>query len=319
MPRVIATEADAPIELGDLVEALESGGFDPDDEDSLIDYSEALRGLSNNRRFLGDLVIEELKQGCMRQRTGSQYNPQAIVLHGSSRRFVLRANFWPAAHDNVVVNSGTSPFFYGLPHDHNFSFLTVGYHGPGYWSDYYEYDYADTIGVPGEPVDLRFVERTRLDPGKVMLYRKHRDVHSQLPPDALSISLNILALSAASEFCDQYRFDIQRGEVGRILNPSSLESLVMLAAHLGGDNGRDLVDDFAASHPSERIRFAAVRAQAATADGVDGRLSVYEAAARRGGALVAGLAAHEARQIQATRGWIEREPVRCSALAIPQL
>ena len=37
--------------------------------------------------------------------------------------------------------SGISPFFYHVPHDHNFSFLTVGYLGPGYWSEYYEYDY----------------------------------------------------------------------------------------------------------------------------------------------------------------------------------
>ena len=51
--------------------------------------------------------------------------------------------------------SGTSPFFYHVPHDHNFSFLTVGYLGPGYWSEYYEYDYGEVVGMPGEKVDLQ--------------------------------------------------------------------------------------------------------------------------------------------------------------------
>jgi hypothetical protein len=32
--------------------------------------------------------------------------------------------------------SGAAAFVYGLPHDHNFDFLTLGYFGPGYWSDY---------------------------------------------------------------------------------------------------------------------------------------------------------------------------------------
>ena len=52
--------------------------------------------------------------------------------------------------DSVVKASGLSPFFYHIPHDHNFSFLTVGYIGPGYWSDYYEYDHDSVLGAPGE-------------------------------------------------------------------------------------------------------------------------------------------------------------------------
>ena len=122
------------------------------------------------------------------------------MLHSRSGKFLMRANCWPAAADSVVVNSGTDPFFYGRPHDPNFSFLTVGYVGPGYWSDYYEYDYERTVGFIGEKVDLRFVERSRLSEGKVMMYRRHRDVHSQLPPDSLSVSLNIMAVSPVTSF-----------------------------------------------------------------------------------------------------------------------
>src|SRR3546814_33924 len=81
----------------------------------------------------------------------------------------------------MVRDSGTDPFFYGKAHDHNFSFLTVGYMGPGYWSEYYEYDYANVAGYVGEKVNLRYIEKSKLDEGKVMLYRIHRDVHLQLP------------------------------------------------------------------------------------------------------------------------------------------
>ncbi|HEY0412797.1 MAG TPA: transposase [Allosphingosinicella sp.] len=306
MPRLIETRETERIELGDLVEMLEAGPLDSDDEESFAAYGPALRKLANNRRFLGDLIIGELKQSCTGQLRRNQYTAQVIVLHAGSKRFLLRANVWPAETDSVVVNSGTDPFFYGFPHDHNFTFLTVGYFGSGYRSDYYEYEYDRVAGYIGEQVDLRFVERSRLSPGKVLLYRKHRDVHLQLPPDDLSVSLNIVGLSNRTEFAEQYRFDVARREIAGVVNPSSLEALVLLAGHFGGENGRDLVDDFAARHPSERMRFAALRAQASAAPGVDGRIETFRRAAADAGGFVAAMAAREAARIAATRAWIER-------------
>jgi hypothetical protein len=308
MPRLIEADSAEAIGLGELVEMLETGPFDGDDEDAFAHWGGALRKLGNDRRFLGDLIVEELKRHCAGQCAGNQYGPQVILLYGGSRRFLLRANLWPAADDSVVLNSGAAPFFYGLPHDHNFSFLTVGYLGPGYWSDYYEYDYDRVAGFTGEKVELRFVERSRLEEGRVLLYRRHRDIHLQRPPDALSVSLNILALSPATEFRDQYKFDIERSEISGIVNPSSLEALIMLAAGLGGGGGRDLVETFAERHPSERLRFAALKAKAGFEPDLDGRIAVYERAAGRSGGLVGAMAAREARRLEATRWWIEDSP-----------
>lgn len=316
MPRLIEADTDESIELGDLVEMLEGGRFDQNDEDGMAEWGPALKKLANNRRFLGDLVIKELKQHCAGQIGRNQYTPQVILLHGGSTRFLLRANLWPAESDSVVVNSGPDPFFYGVPHDHNFSFLTVGYLGPGYWSDYYEYDHESVLGVAGEKVDLRFIERSRLAPGKVMLYRKHRDIHSQLSPDEMSVSLNILAVSGGSEFRKQYRFDLERSEVEGIINRSGAETLVRLAAHFGGDNGRDLVEDFAERHPSDRIRFAAWKAKAAAIPDVDGRIALYERAASRSSATVRAMALGEAERIRTTRGWIENPPEASRATAL---
>jgi hypothetical protein len=308
VPRLIAADTEESIELADLVERLETGPFDAQDEDLFASWGPELRKLANNRRFLADLMIAELKQRCRGQIEGNQYSAQVVMLHAAAGKYVIRANFWPALKDHVVRASGTDPFFYGVPHDHNFSFLTVGYFGPGYWSDYFEYEYDRVVGYPGEAVDLRFVERARLDQGKVMLYRAHRDVHLQLPADEMSVSLNILETSHSSAFRDQYRFDVEAKKIDGILTRTSLEPMLALAAHYGGGDGLDLIADFAARHPSERIRWCALRARAAAAPTLDARIAVFAEATASGSKLVASMATREVARLEANRGWIEAVP-----------
>lgn len=308
MPRVIPCDTGETIELGELVEMLETQPFDGRDEECFASWGPALKKLANNRHFLGDLIIEELKNHCEGQLLNNQYTPQVIMLHTGSSRFMMRANFWPAMNDSVVHNSGASPFFYGVPHDHSFSFLTVGYLGSGYWSEYYEYDYDKVIGYTGEKVDLRFVEKSRLEHGKVMLYRAHRDVHNQLPADDMSISLNIAEGSHCIPFRDQYRFDTSRSEIAGIISVLSLESLVAVAAHFGGDNGRDLIDDYIAHHPSDRIRYHALRAKASTAASLDERLALYADAASSSSLFLAAMARQEAEKLEKGRAWIDAGP-----------
>jgi len=307
MPLVIETREASPIGPEELVDLLESGHFDPDDEASIASFAPALRRLARNRTFLGDLVVDELKQRCAGQVERNHYSAQVILLHTSPRRFGIRANLWPAAGDSVVADSGREAFFYGMPHDHNFSFLTVGYLGPGYWSDYYEYDYERTVGFTGEKVELKFVERSRLSEGKVMLYRRFRDIHSQMPPDSLSVSLNIVAISPRNDLHDQYSFDLNRGEVSGIINQSSLANLMALARRFGGGNGRDLVDECAVRHPSERIRFAAVGAQASEAGDVDERIEHYRRAAAAGG-YAGAMALRQAERLAGARRWMAGPP-----------
>jgi len=303
---MIDCDTDEAIDLPSLVEMLERDGLDPRDEDGFSAWGGALKKLSNNRAFLGDLMIEELKQRCAGQLHDNQYSAQVIMLHVSRNNYLIRANLWPAEADSVVRQSGADPFFYHVPHDHNFSFLTVGYFGPGYWSDYYEYDYERVAGFAGEPVDLRFVERTRLDRGKVMLYRAHRDVHLQFPADSLSVSLNIMEHSASAAFRDQYRFDVEAGTVSGILSRTPLEPLLLVAAHNGGGNGEDLLASFAAGHPSDRIRWCALRARAGATATIDARLKVLEAGARDSSRFVAEMARRMIEQIEHNRAWIER-------------
>jgi hypothetical protein len=297
------------IDLPTLVDMLETKGLDWRDEDEFASWGPALKQLGNNRTFLADLMIDELKQRCDGQVRENQYSAQVIMLATKSRDFMMRANLWPAAQDTVVRQSGTDPFFYGVPHDHNFSFLTVGYLGPGYWSDYYEFDYDQVVGYPGEPVDLRFVEKARLEQGKVMLYRAHKDIHLQLPADSLSVSLNIVATGHCTAFRDQYRFDLDSGTISGIMTRTSLEPMLMLAAHHGGGNGLDLVDQFAGHHPSDRVRWAALRARAGAAASLDDRIAILEEGTRSSSRLIAEMARQAVDKLKRGRSWIEAAPV----------
>ncbi|NIJ65486.1 hypothetical protein FHR20_002448 [Sphingomonas leidyi] len=258
MPRLIDPGQGGAIELVELVETLDAYPVDARDEDAFASWGPLLARLGRNSDFLADLAIAELKTRCAAQHAGNGYGAQVFLLRPPNGRYVLRANFWPARADSATRRSGPAAFFYDLPHDHNFHFLTYGYLGPGYWSDYYEYDAAPLTGLPGEHAGLRFVERARLEPGRLMLYRMRRDVHVQLPPDSMSVSLNILAADPAQPWLDQYRFDIGRGTIAEGLTVTAAEALVAIAVHVG--NGLDLAEHFALRHPCARMRVTALDA-----------------------------------------------------------
>ena len=126
-----------------------------------------------------------------------------------------------------------------------------------------------------------------------MLYRAHRDVHDQLPADDMSVSINIMHASPGLPFLNQYRFDVKNCEIVGILNQSSTEALLALAANHDGGNARDLVESFAARHPCDRIRFAALRELAAAEPDLDAGLERLARGARSANRFVAAMSAHE--------------------------
>lgn len=288
MPRVIEVIDKSRGCLDECVDALSVAGFDPADEESLHNAACHLRRLGNNPDFLADLLVDELKASLEADSGPPSYGPQVIMLsppgHGD---FFLRANIWPSPDEHMMRASGSDSFVYGLPHDHNFHFLTLGYFGPGYWSDYYEFDYESVAGWSGEPVDLRFIERARLEPGKIMLYRAHRDVHRQLPADSLSVSINVMHASGAQAWLDQYAFDVERSRVTQILNHGSAEALIRIAVGLGGAEAIDLAHRFGTTHPSDRMRLHAWSALASVAPDLAARDEVWRAAGVCGSRLVA--------------------------------
>lgn len=286
MPCVIDTPTDAVIDLETLVAHIETAPFDPDDSEVLADLGPMLRALANNRTFLTDMAIAELKTRCAGQMRDNGYSAQVMMLRPPGGRYLLRAAFWPAIQDHVVRMSGTAPFFYHVPHDHAFHFLTIGYLGPGYSSDYYEYDGAKVAGAPGEHAGLRFVERSRLHEGRMLLYRANIDVHDQLPPDALSVSLNIMGVAPDQGWRRQYRFDTATGCIAEAMTLSSAELLLALAVQCGTGNGLDLAEGFAHRHPCDAMRWTAWEAMGSTLPEGPGKADHWHQGMRNQSALV---------------------------------
>lgn len=270
MPLFLDVADSAVSSLDECIDALRATGFRPREDESLHHAALQLRRLGNNPTFLGDRIVAELARRHREEDDGNSYGAAVLMLApAGGADFFMRANIWPSADEHAVRASSHDSFVYEMPHDHNFSFLTLGYFGPGYWSSYYEYDYADVAGWTGEPVDLRFVERSRLEPGKIQLYRAHLDVHAQHAPDALSVSLNVMQTSASVGWLDQYRFDTDAGRVARIVSYGSSEAFVRIAAGLGHAEGLDLIQRFSVGHPSDRMRLACFGALASASDDPD--------------------------------------------------
>lgn len=293
MPLVIDNPSSDSCSLEECIAALGDIGFDADDPASTRAAADWLRRLANNRTFLGDVLVDRLA-GRGGDEIASGYGPQAIVLSrprdNRPGAAFLRAAIWPSARDHVFQTSGAGSFVYGAPHDHNFDFLTVGYCGPGYASDYYEYDYEAVAGYPGEDAALRFIERSVLSPGKLMLYRRHVDVHSQLPPERLSVSVNVMRLDPAQGWHDQYGFDLKAGTVTRWLNPLAAEAFLRVAVASGAPGAWDYAAWVGTRHPSERMRLASFEARAEMLDKPAEVDALWRAGELSGSRMVAGAA-----------------------------
>lgn len=73
--------------------------------------------------------------------------------------------------------------------------------------------------APGDRLPLRFLEETDLPRGKVMYYRKHLDVHSQIPPPTDSASLDLMLDDDEDLERNQFYFDAASGRIiGRVEN-----------------------------------------------------------------------------------------------------
>jgi hypothetical protein len=235
--------------------------------------------------FLGDVLLESLKSR-HRDEPAQAYGPQVIMFTGPGSASFLRAAIWPGRDEGLLGASGGESFVYGLPHDHNFSFLTHGYFGPGYWSEFYEYDYDGVTGWAGEVANLRPMGRHRLEPDRIMLYRAHVDVHLQLPADSLSVSVNVMHAVPAIRWLDQYAFDVEKGTIAQNVDSGPSETFLRLAVALGEGAALDLADHFARHHPSDRLRVTAWGALAARESDAAARDRVWAAAECSGSRMV---------------------------------
>ena len=262
MAITIPCETDEVLDLDDYI-AYVQDHVDIRDEDSLADSAPKLRQLANNRDLIVDRINRELDDWTTFQ-IDNNYTSQTVLL-GGGRDFYVRANMWlPLAERPHDRDWQDKLFFYRVPHDHNFSFLTVGHFGSGYETTVWEYDRDRVKGEPGEHVALRLLERTALDRGKVMLYRACRDVHSQEHPRDCSISINLIASPPEVLRIDQYIFDTDRETITANVQKavSGHVFLCTLARHVGNGATARILDKIVHTHFAPKVRLAAATALA---------------------------------------------------------
>lgn len=248
----------ACVSLEEYVEHIERK-VDIHNTESITASADMLRALANDRT----LVVRKLNERIQSfLKDGSIPSAQSLLL-ARSERFYVRANIWPAISDMSNGRAYQNQFAYNIAHDHNFTFMTVGYLGPGYETEIYEYDYSSVRGCVGETVDLRFLEKVTFSSGMVMLYRASRDIHVQFAPSELTITLNLVIPLSDTRIREQYYFDLTKRQLSAYADQfqtTSRASLVNLAGHVGNGNTLSLLDDLARKHPCRRTRLTAYAA-----------------------------------------------------------
>ncbi|HKD78304.1 MAG TPA: hypothetical protein VKH81_01355 [Candidatus Angelobacter sp.] len=262
MALTIACETDEILDLDEYI-AYVQDKVDIRDEDSIADSASKLRQLANNRDLIVDRMNRELDDWTSFQ-TDNFYTSQTMML-GRGKEFYVRANMWlPPAKLSQDQEWQDRLFYYRVPHDHNFSFLTVGHFGSGYETTIWEYDRAGVKGEAGEPVALRLLERTALTKGKVMLYRACRDIHSQEHPQECSISINLIASPPEIIKTDQYMFDTDSGKISANVQKQAAAHVFLcsLAQHMGNGATAGVLEKVSQTHYLPKVRLAAATALA---------------------------------------------------------
>lgn len=213
MTIVVKKQTENSITLDQFIAFLDANTDKLDDLASFDGLPRKLQELSNNRSFLIDLFNEGLDDlETFQQKNG--YGPQVFMLHQTSAYFI-RLNYWPEARAYAhPIDEVDRYFVYGRAHDHNFSFATVGYMGPGYDTDLYTYDYNTVKGLPGESVDINYQGRETLSQGHVLIFRTSKDIHVQLTPTSGSISINVIPVQKPIN--TQYEFDLEKGRLSGV-------------------------------------------------------------------------------------------------------
>lgn len=258
MALTINCNSDESIELADYLEFIGSN-IDPDCLDSIADSAELLKKLSNNRTFVTETFNNQLKY--LPKNLLSFYSGQSAIL-GVNGEASVRLNIWPLlSTDPRRQKIECDRYSYYDAHDHNFTFMTVGYYGPGYSTRLFEYDPDNIIGYVGERVDIRFLEETTLPKGKVMLYRPSRDIHTQIPPIEFSLSLNLMFnQKERTSLTHQYYFDLKRGCISGYVESFSTKrvSCIEMLKLIGDENSIDILWDIVNKHPCDRTRLSAI-------------------------------------------------------------
>lgn len=195
---------------------------DTADRDSFLAASDILVRLSRNKRFLA-LFLENALRAAINAH-GANDRPSRIFVLANTERYVIRALIWePVSH-----GADGSQFFYHIPHDHDFDFLTVCCSASGLSSEVYQYDNDRIRGEKGEAVEIRHQGRITLRPGVAVFFEGGKDIHSQLPPEEVCVTINIMGPKRVER--SPFWFDVASGNIVDWVDHSENIQKLMVAA-----------------------------------------------------------------------------------------
>jgi hypothetical protein len=217
----IRTEELAPVSLKELIAFFDARGPYPltkhDNDEAALMMSRVMLSRGSVCEYIVSTFDQLLAPG------NDDYTPDAVVLH-TSKDFFVRLVMWLPVDSSGIRRDITD----STVHDHNFTFMTLGLLGPGYDTEVWQYQYVPEGDQTGVTVDGHRQGILRLEEGKVFLFEKSVDIHSQLSPSAFSISLNIIETTNATNM--QYDFVVaneKRDQLTMItlLNPPFVQQL----------------------------------------------------------------------------------------------
>lgn len=236
------------MEIQEYINTLDEMKYDLTDHNDIIDSAKYLNQLSNNKSFLIKYLCEELRHIANFQKS-NYYGPQVFIIH-TAEKYFIRAVVWsPVSKAELAIKE----YKYDICHDHNFDILTIGHFGPGYVSQCYTYDNAKVNGLLGENVEMINDETLTLSEGKIVLYRAKKDIHIQLPPSNLSISLNLMPRSAKRNL-PQFQFDEETSQLCKYIQLSGSELIIRMAGILGNENFLDILNSIFKSTANPHIK-----------------------------------------------------------------
>lgn len=187
--------------------------LNPADELSIASMGSSLAALARNKAefsaFFNAQLLDVLENNKSLQ--GGRNTEQTFIL-AKGEKYTVRLALWGVAKARGGSTQWDNAFYvYELAHNHRFSLLTVGLHGPGYITENYSIDIAPQILTPGSIADIARHPDQQLHEGTVLLYRKWHDIHIQHPPKEFSMSLNLIVEDIS---IPQYLFDVDKSRVG---------------------------------------------------------------------------------------------------------
>lgn len=258
MPLLIDQPPMPPLERAEFCERFRELKIKPGDDAALEAAAPLLSGLFANRQLAKEVAREAL-DNCLAGAISTVASPQTIKVADLGDGHYLRMVYWPSKDDEFFSKADNSIFYYGKPHDHNFSFLTVGYDGPGYSSDYYEIPAGLHEWYPGCDVTLDHIGEKTLHFGSGMLYRRHVDVHSQKPPAESSISINIMSPATIGPGSSQFIFNADCTKVEQLMQSRFNPVIFALAASQQDHFIDDRLQGIAMTHPDPLVQYYALK------------------------------------------------------------